>query len=211
LNLPMTQENKVRLLLGIFVGLLIGMNLIGGKIITVLGISVSVAIFMTPLTFLITDIIEEVMGKKTAQSFIYIGVAALLMTLVYTAVFVILDPAERYEFNDAYVTIFGVSIRMIIASIIAFVVSQTHDVWAFEFWKKKTHGKMLWLRNNASTMVSQVIDTLLFMMIAFYGISDKFTFGFIITLAIPYYLFKIAFAALDTPFVYLGARWLKGK
>ncbi|PIX61890.1 hypothetical protein CO057_02065 [Candidatus Uhrbacteria bacterium CG_4_9_14_0_2_um_filter_41_50] len=207
----MTQENKVRLLLGIFVGLLIGMNLIGGKIITVLGISVSVAIFMTPLTFLITDIIEEVMGKKTAQSFIYIGVAALLMTLVYTAVFVILDPAERYEFNDAYVTIFGVSIRMIIASIIAFVVSQTHDVWAFEFWKKKTHGKMLWLRNNASTMVSQVIDTLLFMMIAFYGISDKFTFGFIITLAIPYYLFKIAFAALDTPFVYLGARWLKGK
>ena len=100
---------------------------------------------------------------------------------------------------------------MIIASIIAFVVSQTHDVWAFEFWKKKTHGKMLWLRNNASTMVSQVIDTLLFMMIAFYGISDKFTFGFIITLAIPYYLFKIAFAALDTPFVYLGARWLKGK
>lgn len=211
MNLPMTQENKVRLLLGIFVGLLIGMNLIGGKIITVLGISVSVAIFMTPLTFLITDIIEEVMGKKTAQSFIYIGVAALLMTLVYTAVFVILDPAERYEFNDAYVTIFGVSIRMIIASIIAFVVSQTHDVWAFEFWKKKTHGKMLWLRNNASTMVSQVIDTLLFMMIAFYGISDKFTFGFIITLAIPYYLFKIAFAALDTPFVYLGARWLKGK
>ncbi len=207
----MKQDFKLKLLLGVFIGLLIGMNLLGGKITTLLGVSVSVGIFMVPLTFLITDIVADVFGKKVARQFVIIGLVALIITFAYTALFVVLGPHERYEFNDAYVTIFGTSLRMIIASIIAFAVAQLHDVWAFEFWKKKTKGKMLWLRNNLSTFVSQAIDTLLFMTIAFYGISDKFTFGFIITLAVPYYLFKIAFAAIDTPFVYLGVKWLQNQ
>ena len=98
---------------------------------------------------------------------------------------------------------------MIVASLIAFIVSQTHDIWAFDFWKKKFKGKYLWIRNNASTFVSQAIDTLLFMFIAFYGISDKFTVHFILQLSLTYWLFKITFAALDTPFVYLLVKWLK--
>ncbi|MBU1126629.1 MAG: queuosine precursor transporter [Patescibacteria group bacterium] len=200
---------KLNLLLALFVGLLVGMNLLGGKITTLLGISVSVGIFMMPLTFLITDIVEEVYGKKITKQFILVGTITLVMILAYTALFVVLEPNARYEFNDQYTTIFGLSLRVTIASLIAFVISQFHDVWAFEFWKTKTKGKFLWLRNNLSTWVSQAIDTFLFMTIAFYGISDKFTLGFIITLAIPYYLFKLAFAVLDTPFVYLGVRWLK--
>ena len=97
-----------------------------------------------------------------------------------------------------------------LASVIAFVFSQFHDVWSFHFWKRKTHGKFLWLRNNLSTSVSQLIDTILFMFIAFYKINPKFTVPFIISLIIPYYLFKIGFALIDTIFVYPGVWWLRG-
>lgn len=200
---------KLMVLLSVFVGLLIGMNLLGGKIVSLFGISVSVGIFMVPITFLITDIVAEVYGRKTVQWFIYGGLIALLMTLAYIWLFVALEPHARYTFNSEYATIFGLSTRMIFASIVAFAISQLHDIFAFEFWKKKTGGKMLWLRNNLSTVVSQMLDTLIFMFIAFYQIAPKFTAVFIISLAIPYYLFKVAFAVIDTPLVYIGVKWLR--
>jgi hypothetical protein len=207
----LSKELKLRLLLGLFVGLLVGMNLLGNKITTLLGISVSVSIFMVPLTFLITDIVEEVYGKDEVLQFIIAGVATIVIMMAYTALFVILPPNERFEHNEAYSTIFGSSLRIMTASVIAFLLAQLHDMWSFAFWKRKTKGKALWLRNNLSTWVSQAIDTLVFMMIAFYQVSDRFTFAFIIQLSIPYYLFKLVFAALDTPFVYLGVHWLRGK
>ena len=205
----MIEHKKLMVLFALFVGLLVGMNLLGGKLTTVFGITTSVGIFMVPLTFLITDMVAEVYGKETAKWFVYTGVLTLLVILVYTVFFVWLEPAGRFSHNEEYKTIFGLSIRMTIASIIAFVISQMHDVFAFEYWKKKTNGKMLWLRNNASTIVSQMLDTIIFMMIAFYHITPKFTVMFIISLSIPYYLFKVAFAIIDTPFVYAGVKWLR--
>ena len=98
---------------------------------------------------------------------------------------------------------------MMVASLIAFLISQTHDVWAFNLWKEKTGGKYLWLRNNASTIVSQFLDTTVFMFIAFYQFTPKFTVPFIFSLIIPYWLFKVLFAIIDTPFIYLGVWWLK--
>lgn len=207
----MEKNFKLSMLLGIFAGVMIGMNLLGGKIIELFGVSVSVGIFMVPLTFLITDIVAEVHGKKTARQFVYSGIAAVLIVFTFTSIFILLEPAERSIDNEAYKTIFTSSLRIMIASVVAFAISQLHDIWAFEFWKRKTKGKMLWVRNNMSTFVSQAIDTLLFMTIAFYQVTPKFTFLFILQLAWPFYLFKIAFAALDTPFAYLGVRWLRGK
>jgi queuosine precursor transporter len=202
---------KLSILLSVFTGLLIGMNLLGSKIIGLFGISVSVGIFMVPFTFLITDIVSEVYGRRMAQKFLIAGIVTLFIILVYTAIFVVLEPHARYEANDEYRIVFGASLRILIASIVAFAISQFHDIWAFEFWKAKTKGKALWLRNNASTMVSQAADTLIFMFIAFYMITPKFDAMFIIELAIPFYLFKVAFAMLDTPLVYAGVRWLKDK
>ena len=75
--------------------------------------------------------------------------------------------------------------------------------------KKITKGKYLWLRNNLSTVISQLIDTTLFMFIAFYMVTPQFTAPFIIELIIPYWLFKVGFAFIDTPLVYLGVKWLK--
>lgn len=205
----MTSTVRLNILLGVFVGLLIGMNLLGSKIIGFLGISTSVAIFIVPFTFLITDIVSEVYGERMARQFLLAGVIALVMILGFTSLFVLLGPHERYLNNEAYGIVFGASLRIMVASIIALVLSQFHDIWAFSFWKRKTQGRFLWFRNNASTVVSQGIDTLLFMFIAFWHVAPQFDALFILQLALPYYLLKVLFSLVDTPLVYLGVRLLK--
>ena len=202
-------ELKTSLLLGFFVSAILLSNLLGNKITTLFGVRVSVAIFVFPFLFLITDIIEEVHGKKRAQSFVLIGLICLILTLIVTFVSIKVAPNTSWEFQEQYEIIFGASLRMMVASLIAFLISQTHDVWAFNFWKEKTGGKYLWLRNNASTIVSQFLDTTVFMFIAFYQFTPKFTVPFIFSLIIPYWLFKVLFAIIDTPFIYLGVWWLK--
>ena len=174
-------------------------------------VHVSVGILTVPVMFLATDIVAEVMGKKIAQKFVTIAIIIMIFVLGITSLSVILpaDATRAYFSQEAYQNIFGVSIRMMIASITAFILAQYHDIWAFHFWKEKTKGKWLWLRNNASTIVSQFIDSTVFMFIAFYGISERFTAGFILSLIIPYWIFKILFALLDTPLVYIGVKWLK--
>lgn len=172
-------------------------------------IYVSVGILTVPLMFLITDIVADVWGKKTTRDFINIGVITMLVMIVLTIISVQLPPAPRFmEMNESYKSIFTVSIRMAIASILAFYLAQMHDLWAFHFWKAKTKGKWLWLRNNLSTIVSQLIDSSVFMFVAFYHPSD-FPTSLVVKLIIPYYIFKILFALLDTPLVYLGVWWAK--
>ncbi|MAF80240.1 hypothetical protein CL629_04140 [bacterium] len=201
---------RLQVLFAIFIALLIGMNLFGSKIISLFGpFSASVGIFMVPLAFLATDVVEEVFGKKLARQFILAGMIAILIVMAYVAIFVSLPAHERYTMNDAYVTVFKSSLRIMTASIIAFLISQFHDVWSFGLLKKKTSGRFLWLRTNVSTVFSQAIDTFLFMMIAFYQLTPKFTFAFVMGIAIPYFIFKVLFGSISSPLVYLGAWWLK--
>jgi len=207
----MINNTKLSILFALFIGLLVWMNLLWWKIVDLFWISVSVWIFMTPLTFLITDIVEEVYWKSIVKNFVIWWLLTLVIIFIYTAIFVYLEPHSRFEFNNEYTTIFGNSMRMVIASIVAFGLAQVNDMLTFEFIKKKTAWKALWFRNNISTITSQAIDTFIFMMIAFYGLTPKFTLAFIISLALPYYLFKILFAIIDTPLVYLWVKWLKKK
>lgn len=203
------MNTRLHTLLWIFVALLVAMNLLWWKIITMFGIGISVGIFMVPLTFLITDIVEEVYGKKISQNFIKTWIISLIIILGFMILFVYIEPNPRYTFNQEYITIFKLSWRIVIASITAFLLAQLHDLRHFRLLKKKSKWKLLRLRNNSSTIISQAIDTFVFMMIAFYLITPKFTFWFIISLAIPYYLFKIAFSIMDTPLIYLWVHWLK--
>jgi uncharacterized integral membrane protein (TIGR00697 family) len=209
--MKLKQEDKLYILLGLFVMAVIVANLMGAKITSIFGVSMSVAIFIFPLTFLITDIVEEVYGKEKTRMFVLTAFFALVLVLLFTAFFVWLPAAERFTFNEQYVTIFSLSLRMTIASIIAFLISQFHDIWAFNFWKQKTKGKHLWLRNNASTIVSQLLDTTIFMFLAFLYMTPKFTAGYVVALIIPYWLLKVFMALADTPFCYLGVWWLKGE
>ena len=200
---------KTDIILSFFIAALVLANILGSKITTIVGVRISVGIFFIPILFLVTDIITEVHGKQRAKNFFYISIAVLLFTIIMMYICIIMPAHENWTNQEAYETIFKGSLRMTIASLIAFILSQYHDIWAFHFWKEKTKGKFLWLRNNASTVVSQLIDTSIFMYIAFYHLTPKFTSSFIFSLIIPYWIFKIIFAFLDTPLCYLGVKWLK--
>ncbi len=208
--MPWSIERKTSLLLALFIGCLVAANLIGLKIASFYLFEASVGILVFPILFLITDIVAEVHGKKRAKEFVYSGLVVLIVVLIVTALAVLLPIAERsFVSQEEYAKIFGTTLRIFVASIIGFFLSQMHDVWAFEFWKQKTKGKFLWFRNNASTVVSQFIDTTVFMFIAFYAISPKFTVEYVFALIIHYWMIKVLFALFDTPFCYLGVKWLR--
>ncbi len=169
---------------------------------------VSVSIIVFPITFLVTDMVSEVKGQKEATRFVMMGMLALGMVMLVTAISVALPAASRSIDNRAYELIFGSGFRITFASLLAFTLSQTHDVWMFHLWKRVTKGRHLWLRNNVSTAVSQLIDSTVFMFVAFYHLTPKFTTTFIVSLMIPYWIFKVCFAILDTPLCYVGVKWL---
>lgn len=207
----LTQEQKVQILLGVFIAALIAGNLLGTKIANLWIFIASVGIFMYPITFLVTDVVEDVFGKEKVKGFVIAGFISIVIVMLFTVLSVLLPPAARYPSNEAFLAVFNPSIRIMIASLVAFLIAQYHDIWAFNFWKRKTKGRFLWLRNNLSTVVSQFIDTTLFMFIAFYMATPMYTVDFIFALIIPYYLLKVLIAVFDTPFVYLGVWWLKGE
>jgi uncharacterized integral membrane protein (TIGR00697 family) len=202
-------ERKTAILLGIFIAALILANLLGSKVTTVFGIVTSVGIFAYPITFLMTDIVEEVRGKKVAAYFVQTGFIVLIFTLILVWIGIVMPPASFYANNEAYKTVFKNSIRVIIASLTAFWISQNHDLWAFNKLKEKTKGKALWLRNNVATIISQLIDTIIFTFIAFFLVTPEYTVFRMIQMIIPYWTLKVIFALCDTPFVYLGVKWLR--
>ena len=179
-------------------------------------IHVSVGILTVPIMFLITDIVEEVWGRKVTKDFVRIGIISMLVMILITYISVNLPtgrfagvaPDQLEAMDTAYNAFFSTSIRIAFASVLAFYLAQMHDIWAFNFWKKKTGGKFLWLRNNLSTMVSQIVDSTVFMFVAFYHPAN-FPAPLVLKLILPYYIFKILFSLLDTPFAYLGVWWAR--
>lgn len=119
----------------------------------------------------------------------------------------LLPPLEP-GMQDLYTRVFSPQLRIVAASLAAYLVSQHHDVWAFWKWREITGGRFLWIRNNASTMVSQLLDSAIFTTIAFYGTVEA---AVLLDMALSMWLFKVLVAAADTPFVYLGVALLRKK
>jgi uncharacterized integral membrane protein (TIGR00697 family) len=201
-------DYKIQLLLTIFVSSLLLGNLLGSKLIEIFGILTSVGLFGYPITFLVTDIVEEVRGRETTKVFVHAGFFSLCIATFFVFVSVGLPSSPLYPYSEAYNHIFSNSLRLILASMTAFIISQHHDIWAFNFWKQKTNGRYLWLRNNLSTIVSQLLDSVVFLFIAFYHAAPEIGAVAVFKMVLPLWTLKIIFALLDTPFVYLGVRWL---
>lgn len=169
-------------------------------------------------SFLVTDILSENYGKEEAKKAVWIGFFSLISMTLLMNLALAFVPLAGDEFattaHEATSTIFSLMPRIAIASLTAYLLSQRHDVWAFHFWKdrfpKTSH---LWIRNNLSTMVSQLIDSSVFVLIAFWGVFDT---GTLLEIFITTYFLKFIVAAADTPFVYWsktihkkGAFWMK--
>lgn len=198
---------KLDHLLALYIGSIIASELMGSKTFTILGISASVAIFTLPVTFSINDIVTEVFGKERAVSFVKSGFIVLCFLFLFNLLALALPASTRFApSNSAYATVFGKSLRIIIASLASFWLSERLDVLVFTHLRKKYGASKLWLRNNLSNFIGQLFDTSLFMFLAFY---EPGHFWFIISLIWPYWLLKCAFSIMETPFTYLGIKWLK--
>jgi len=132
---------------------------------------------------------------------VLIGFFAALIYLVMSQFILVFRPAEYDSVQGGMQSIFGFAPRIVLASLTAYIISQLHDVWAYHFIKEKTQGRMLWLRNNGSTWISQLIDSVTFSLVAFLG---TFEGSVILQIIVTTYVLKVFVAILDTPFIYLS-------
>jgi len=151
--------------------------------------------------FLSTDILSECYGKKEAQRGVWIGFFFLFWAIIAMQFAIHYIPDASDSMMPHVKTIFLLMPRVALASLAAYLISQHHDVWMFHFWMRKTGGKHLWIRNNVSTMVSQLIDTVVFCLGAFWGVFSNHE---LLQIIITTYLLKFIVAVLDTPFIYLA-------
>lgn len=172
--------------------------------------SVPVGVIAYPFTFLATDLISELYGRKKAQLVVWVGFWMNVFMLFLMTVNHYLPNTTGVSgglqlFDGVYEFMIGNTI----ASMIAYLIAQTVDVRLFHFWKDYTNGKHLWLRNNASTTVSQLVDSTAILSILFVAGNlgqEVDTIGKLIILILNSYLFKFGFALIDTPLCYLGVR-----
>lgn len=210
----LAERYGIEIAIGIFTALIVIANVISSKIIFVGEIgSVNLigpaGVIVYASTFLITDIIGEIYGKEYSKKAVITGFFANIIAVIAILIAINWTPAPflSNEFLNSFNKILGFTPRIVLASMVAYLISQTHDVYAFHFWKRKTKGKHLWLRNNASTIVSQAIDTAVFITIAFYGLVAN---EVLLSMIFGQYVLKVFIALFDTPFIYIATltwRW----
>jgi len=189
-------------------------NIFVTKTITLFGMEATGGNVLYGAIFLSTDILSEYYGKETARKGVYIGLGATLFYLVMSQ-FMLAYKASPNDWGPAagMDSIFSFAPGIVLASVIAYLISQLHDVWAFHFWKDKFEGRMLWVRNNLSTLTSQLIDSLTFAILAFSVFPRLFMdpenilpMSVVWQIVITTYLLKLLVAFIDTPFIYLSQK-----
>jgi queuosine precursor transporter len=202
-------DYKLMLLMGFFTAFYVMANIFAFKKVEVGPLVLTMGLLCFPFLFLITDTISEVYGKVAAQKMVGYGFVVMASILVLIQVAIHIPPAGFFLDSggqSAFAMVMGSTLRITLASMAAYLVSQYHDVWAFHFWKDKTNGKHLWLRNNLSTITSQAFDSVIFIVLAFYGrVPNEVIWSMIL----GQWLVKWVIALLDTPFCYLMVAWAR--
>ncbi len=213
-----SKANNLYLILsGIFIASLVSCNLIFQKFFEIeiwlpfvgnYTFAQSVGLLPYPITFLVTDIISEIYGKDRANQVVTSGLVASIFMLIVVSLADIIPMAPWSPVDsDTFHKVFGLSAAAVFASMMAYLFAQYVDIRIFHFWKRLTKGKHLWLRNNASTVFSQFIDTSsVLLLLCFFGVIGWERFG---VLLLNGFLFKVFFAAFDTPFVYMIVYYLR--
>ena len=228
------NDNYIKIysiLMSIFVVMLVLTNIIGTKIFILFGnlfpeglfgtpIALTAGIITYPITFLVTDITSEIYGKRRANLLVLMGFFCSLLSLFIITIVLNLTPSEVWLTGTSYTnledmvlafnTVFTLPGILIFASMTAYLIAQLIDINIFHYIKKITNSRYLWLRNNVSTMFSQLIDTIIVNSI-FLGFGMGIDFPIIVNIIIANYLIKIIFAAIDTPLVYLFVNLIKNK
>lgn len=224
------SESVFAVLMAGFVVVLVLTNIIGVKLFLAFpqslpnglfgeAITLTTGLITYPITFLLTDIVCEVYGRKRANLMVATGFVMSLLSLVLIEISLVLPGSPVWpsgnplygsvaEMQQAFESVFTLPGILIFGSMTAYLVAQLMDVRMFHFWKDVTGGRHLWLRNNASTMVSQLVDTIIVNSI-FLGFGLGLDWRLVAKIIAASYLFKLLMAAADTPLIYLGVWWVR--
>lgn len=181
-------------------------------VVTAFGMEMTLGNILFASTFLVTDIASELYGKKKAQRAVYLGIATSIIFILISQSWMLYTPNESDFATPSIRAIFSNTPRLMLASVIVYVIVQLFDVWLYHKWwdfTKKKFGdsdRFLWLRNNGSTLFSQLLNTLLYTFGAFLGMYSIPT---LISIAISSYVIFIVTSLADTPFVYLARKIYK--
>jgi queuosine precursor transporter len=189
-------------------------NLQGPKLTMIFGFQTTLGVIFYSSIFFATDLLSERWGREEANRAVMIGFFVSVIVVIMLSIALLFQPStdpNTAEFSnniqDAFETIVNFTPRFVFGSLLAYLISQNFDVYIFHKSKQRTKGKYLWLRNNASTMLSQTIDTLIYSLVVWWGVVDLDT---ALALGAVKYVFKLAIAAIDTPFIYWACSWKSG-
>ncbi|MDG2375591.1 MAG: queuosine precursor transporter [Woeseiaceae bacterium] len=181
-------------------------NLQGPKLTVIFGIETTLGVIFYSGIFFATDVLSENYGHAEAKKAVRMGFAVSVIVLVMLSFALMFQPSDRPEtsafsndIHNAFATILDFTPRFIVGSLLAYFISQSFDVWAYHQIRRFTGEKWLWLRNNLSTMSSQIVDTAIFSLVAWWGVVDLVT---ALQLGAAKYVFKVAIAMIDTSFIY---------
>jgi len=207
------REKLFLMLTGVFVASLVACNLIFQKFFTWspfgwFTFEISVGILPYPITFLVTDVVSELYGRRRADLVVLTGLVASLFVM---AVVLVADAVAATAWSPVddgtFHKVFGLFGPAVFASMAAYLLAQFIDIRVFHFWKRLTRGRHLWLRNNGSTIVSQLVDTSAVLgLLCATGVIPWERFWVLLGNG---FLFKVLMALLDTPVFYLLVAWLK--
>lgn len=190
-------------------------NLMGPKITVVFGFNTTMGAILYSGIYFATDLLGERYGRREANRAVMVGFGVSICVVVLSQLSLLFQPTQAPEraaaiatqAHDAQNFLFNMTPRFILGSLLAYLVSQTHDVWLFHRIKDWTGGRHLWLRNNVSTICSQALDTVIYAFVVWWGVVDLKT---ALALGLAKYFFKVIIALLDTPFIYLARNWNTG-
>jgi uncharacterized integral membrane protein (TIGR00697 family) len=188
------------LLSGIFCACLTAAAVLAAKILRIGPFSVPAGVLAYCLTFVCTDVISEIWGRRCANMVVLTGFVGLVLTFALVRLALWWPAAPLWDQEDAFQGVLGMTPRIIMASLTAYVLSQFYDVWLYNLLKDRTRGRHLWLRNNLATILSQLLDSVVFIAVAFWGVMP------LCPLIIGQWAVKAAVALCDTPLVY-AALW----
>lgn len=211
-----TEAQKLYLILaGLFIAALVSCNLIFQKFFSwspfgLHTFEISVGIIPYPITFLVTDIISEIYGKKKANQVVIAGLFASAFVLGIVLIAESVSATEWSPVSDStFSSVFGLTGIAVGASMLAYLMAQFIDIRIFHFWKRLTNGKHLWLRNNGSTFTSQLVDTATVLgLLCMAGAIEWDKFGILL---LNGFLFKVLIALIDTPILYLATGIIRKK
>ena len=202
-------------LYGVIVFSLLLANIQGPKLTMILGLQTSMGVILYSSIFFATDLLSEKYGRREAQRAVLLGFAVSVMLVALTQIGLLYKPTPDPEtatyalrIHEAMSALFDYTPRFVFGSLLAYLLSQSFDVWVFHRIRNATGGKHLWLRNTGSTLLSQVVDTLIYGLVVWWGIVD---FATALQLAAAKYVFKFGIAVIDTPFIYWAKSWGSGR